>query len=80
MFAKLLIIGVFAAILGALLVVVRNNGKKAERIRAMRESAERQAKERAKANEMADNVRNMSNGDVRGRLRKISEGHKRNDL
>lgn len=80
MFAKLLIIGVFAAMLGALLHVVRNNGKKAEQLRAIREAAEREAKERQRANQDIDKVRNMSNDDVRARLRKVSEGHQRNSL
>ena len=80
MFAKLLVIGVFASILGTLLYVVKNNGKKAEQLRAMREAAKREAKERKRANEDIDKVRNMSNDDVRTRLRKISEGHQRNGL
>jgi hypothetical protein len=80
MAAKLAILVLLAGILGALLVVVRNNGKQAERLRALRESAIREAKERAKANETVDNVRNMSNDDVRTRLRRVSEGHNRNDL
>lgn len=80
MTAKLAILVLLAGILGALLVVVRNNGKQAERLRALRESAIREAKERAKANETVDNVRNMSNDDVRTRLRRVSEGHKRNNL
>ena len=74
------LIAVFAAILGALLAIVRKNGKQAERLRAMRETAEREARERAKANEIIDNVRNMDDDDVRDRLRRISEGHKRNGL
>lgn len=80
MAAKLAILVLLAGILGALLVVVRNNGKQAERLRALRESAIREAKERAKANETVDNVRNMSNDGVRTRLRRVSEGHNRNDL
>lgn len=78
--ASIYIVGVFVAIIAVLLAVARNNGKKAERLRAMKEAAERQAKERAKANEAVDSVRNMSNDDVRARLRKVSEGHKRNSL
>lgn len=78
--ASIYIVVVFVAIIAVLLAVARNNGKKAERLRAMKESAEREAKERAKANEVVDNVRNMSNDDVRARLRKVSEGHKRNSL
>jgi hypothetical protein len=73
MAAKLAILVLLAGILVALLVVVRNNGKQAERLRALRESAIREAKERAKANETVDNVRNMSNDDVRTRLRRVSK-------
>lgn len=80
MLSQITIIGVFAALLAALIAVVKNNGKKAERLRALRESAIREAKERAKANETVDNVRNMSNDDVRTRLRRVSEGHNRNNL
>lgn len=78
--AQITIICVFVAILGGLLVVARNNGKQAEKLRAMRETAEREAKERERANESIDNVRNMSNDNVRARLRKVSQGHKRNCL
>lgn len=78
--AQITIIGVFAAILAVLLAVVKNNGKKAEQLRAMRETAEREAKERERASKITDNVANMANDDVRARLRKISQGHKRNDL
>ena len=78
MTAKLAILVLLAGILGALLVVVRNNGKQAERLRALRESAIREAKERAKANETVDNVRNMSNDDVRTRLRRASEKQRNN--
>lgn len=78
--AQITIICVFVAILGGLLVVARNNGKQAEKLRAMRETAEREAKERERTNEIIDNVRNMSNDNVRARLRKVSQGHKRNGL
>lgn len=80
MLSQITIICVFAALLAALIAVVRSNGKKAERLRALRESAIREARERAKANESVDNVRNMSNDDVRTRLRRVSEGHNRNNL
>ena len=82
MYAKLLILigGVFAAILTALLAVARNNGKKAEQLRALKETAEREARERAKADEVLNDIRNLDNDTVRARLRKISEGHKRNGV
>ena len=80
MTAQITIIGVFAAILAALLAVVKNNGKKAEQLRAMREVAEREAKERERAEKITDSVSNMADDDVRARLRKISQGHKSNRL
>lgn len=80
MTGQLLSIGVFATILGVLLYVVKSNGKKAEQLRALREAAEREAKERQRANQNIDAVRNLSDDDVRARLRKISEGHQRNSL
>ena len=80
MTTQISIIGVFAAILAALIAVVRSNGKKAEKLRAMRETAEREARERAKANEILDTVNSLDSNTVRSRLRKISEGHNRNDL
>lgn len=80
MTAQITIIGVFGAILAALLAVVRSNGKKAEKLRAMKETAEREARERAKANEILDTVARLDSNTVRTRLRKVSEGHKRNDL
>ena len=78
MTAQITIIGVFAAILAALLAVVKNNGKKAEQLRAMREAAEREAKERERAEKITHSVDNMSSDDVRARLRKVSQGHKSN--
>lgn len=78
--AQITIIGVFVAILAVLLAVARNNGKKAEQLRAMRETAEREAKERERAEKITDSVADMADDDVRARLRKISQGHKRNNL
>lgn len=80
MLSQITIIGVFAAILAALLAVVKNNGKKAEQLRAMRETAEREAKERERAEKITDSVDNMSIDNVRARLRRVSQGHNRNDL
>lgn len=80
MTAQITIIGVFAALLAALIAVVKNNGKKAERLRAMREIAEREAKERAKADEILNTVRGLDDDSVRARLRRVSQGHKRNGL
>lgn len=82
MYAKLLIFigGVFAAILTALLAVVRNNGKKAEQLRALKETAERQAKEQEKADEINRTVDGYTNDDTRARLRRVAEGHKRNGV
>ena len=80
MIAQISIILVFAFILGVIIAVVRNNGKQAEKIRSMRETAEREAKERQRANKVVDSVRNESDDGVRARLRKISEGHNRNSL
>lgn len=80
MTAQITIIGVFAALLAALLAVVKNNGKKAEKLRAFKEMAEREAKERAKADEILNNVRGLDDDSVRARLRKVSQGHKRNGL
>lgn len=78
--AQITIICVFVAILGVLLVIARNNGKKAEQLRAMRETAEREAKERERESKIKGNVANMADDDVRARLRKISQGHQRNNL
>lgn len=80
MLSQITIIGVFAALLAALIAVVKNNGKKAEQLRAMRETAEREAKERERESKIKDNVANMADDDVRARLRKISQGHQRNNL
>lgn len=78
--AQIYIVGVFVAILAVLLAVARNNGKKAEQLRAMRETAEREAKERERESKIKNNVANMANDDVRARLRRVSQGHNRNDL
>ncbi len=70
--------GMFAVMLAVLLAVVRSNGKRAEQLRAMRETAEREAKERERANKIINNVDNMPVADVRARLRSVSENYKRN--
>lgn len=70
--------GMFAVMLAVLLAVVRSNGKKAEQLRVMRETAEREAKERERANKIINNVDNMPVADVRARLRSVSENYKRN--
>lgn len=80
MLSQITIIGVFAALLAALIAVVKNNGKKAERLRAMREMAEREAKERERASKITDNVGSMDDDTVRVRLRRVSQGHNRNGL
>lgn len=78
--AQIYIAGVFVAIIAVLLAVARNNGKKAEQLRAMRETAEREAKERERESKIKNDVANMANDDVRARLRRVSQGHNRNDL
>lgn len=80
MTAQITVIGVFVALLAALIAVVRSNGKKAERLRAFKEMAEREAKERAKADEILNTVNGLDNDSVRARLRRVSQGHKRNGL
>lgn len=80
MTAQITVIGVFVALLAALLAVVKNNGKKAERLRAFKEMAEREAKERAKSDEILNTVCGLDNDSVRARLRKVSQGHKRNGV
>ena len=70
--------GMFAVMLAVLLAVVRSNGKRGEQLRAMRETAEREAKERERANKIINNVDNMPVADVRARLRSVSENYKRN--
>ena len=70
--------GMFAVMLAVLLAVVRSNGKRTEQLRAMRETAEREAKERERANKIINNVDNMPVADVRARLRSVSENYKRN--
>lgn len=70
--------GMFAVMLAVLLAVVRSNGKRAEQLRAMRKTAEREAKERERANKIINNVDNMPVADVRARLRSVSENYKRN--
>jgi len=78
MITQWFVMGMFAVILAVLLAVVRSNGKKAEQLRAMRETAEREAKERERANKIINNVDNMPVADVRARLRSVSENYKRN--
>ena len=72
-------IGWIAAIcflVGLAVWLARKEGKAAANL----EAAKREAKERARASKLTDNVRNMSDDDVRARLRRVSEGHKRNSL
>lgn len=52
--------------------LARREGKKSAQLKALKDEINKRAKEQAKANEILDNVRNMSDDNVRGRLRTIS--------
>lgn len=68
-------IGAFlASLLGFIIALVfaRKEGKKAEQVANLRRELERQAQERERAQTIIDNVRNMSDADVSGRLQNIS--------
>ena len=68
-------LGVLLAIMGLFACVIyyaRKEARKAEQLANLRREIERQAKEQGKANAIMDNVRNMSDDDVRKRLSNIS--------
>ena len=65
------IIGSVVAFLAALLFA-RRDGAKSEKLEQLRKEIEREAKERERAQNIIDNVRNMSDDDVSKRLQDIS--------
>ena len=52
--------------------LARKEGKKSAKLEELRKTVKRQAEEQYRANKSLDSVRNMSDNDVRGRLRTIS--------
>lgn len=63
-----------ASLLGFIIALVfaRKEGKKSEQVANLRRELERQAKEWERAQNIIDNVRNMSDDDVAGRLQNLS--------
>ena len=64
----LAIVGLFACVL----YYARKEARKTEQVANLRREIERQAKEQERANAIIDNVRNMSDSNVRDRLSDIS--------
>lgn len=67
----------YFAILGfglllAVVILATRNGSKSAQLRALKAELKKRAEEQKRANQTLDNVRNMSDNDVRGRLRTIS--------
>lgn len=66
------IIVAYCFLFGVVIWLARREGKKSAKLEELRKTAKRQAEEQYRANKSLDNVRNMSDNDVRGRLRTIS--------
>lgn len=72
MWLYILLIVAYCSLFGTIIFLARREGSKSAKLAALKKEVADRAKEQAKANEIIDSVRNMSNGDVRGRLRTIS--------
>ena len=66
------IIVAYCFLFGVVIWLARREGKKSAKLEELRKTVKRQAEEQYRANKSLDNVRNMSDNDVRGRLRTIS--------
>lgn len=66
------IIVAYCFLFGVVIWLARKEGKKSAKLEELRNAAKRQAEEQYRANKSLDSVRNMSDNDVRGRLRTIS--------
>lgn len=66
------IIVAYCFLFGVVIWLARREGKKSAKLEELRKTAKRQAEEQYRANKSLDSVRNMSDSDVRGRLRAIS--------
>lgn len=72
MWLYILLIVAYCSLFGTIIFLARREGSKSAKLAALKKEVADRAKEQAKANAIIDSVRNMSNGDVRGRLRTIS--------
>lgn len=72
MWLYILLIVAYCSLFGTIIFLARREGSKSAKLAALKKEVADRAKEQAKANAILDNVRNMSNSDVRGRLRTIS--------
>ena len=72
MWLYILLIVAYCSLFGTIIFLARREGSKSAKLAALKKEVADRAKEQAKANAILDNVRNMSNGDVRGRLCTIS--------
>lgn len=66
------IIVAYCFLFGVVIWLARREGKKSAKLEELRKTVKRQAEEQYRANKSLDNVRNMSDNDVRCRLRTIS--------
>ena len=66
------IIVAYCFLFGVVIWLARKEGKKSAKLEELRKTVKRQAEEQYRANKSLDSVRNMSDNDVRGRLRTIS--------
>lgn len=72
MWLYILLIVAYCSLFGTIIFLARREGSKSAKLAALKKEVADRAKEQAKANAIIDSVRNMSNSDVRGRLRTIS--------
>lgn len=66
------VVAAFLFLLGGIIYLSHKNGKKAAQLEKLKDEIKREAEEQARANKIIDNVGNMSDDDVRERLRSIS--------
>lgn len=73
MWTQVGLIGAFLFLLGLVVSFASKNGSKAAQLEALKAEIKKQAQERAYAEKIKNNVRNLSDYDVRERLREIAD-------
>ena len=73
MWTHVILIGGFLSLLGLVVLLSFKGGSKAAQLEALKAEIKKQAQERAYAEKIKNNVRDLSDYDVRERLRKIAD-------
>lgn len=73
MWTHVILIGGFLSLLGLVVLLASKGGSKSAQLEALKAEIKKQAQERYYAEKIKNNVRNLSDYDVRERLRQIAD-------